>query len=86
MNIAKKYATTQKAIEFLKSQEGVDTYNELIKMVEDAAYNTASSYSPSSEDGNLLFIDKHMGYLCTHSGVNASQYMSNLRLITKVRS
>lgn len=86
MNINKKYAKTQRAQEFLKSEEGVAVYAELIKMVGDTGYNTASSFSPSAEDGNLLFVDKHMNYLCAHLGVNSSHYLSNLRLITKVRS
>ncbi len=54
-------------------------------MVNDESYNTASTFSPSAENGNLLFIDKHMNYLCGHLDVNATQYISNLRLITKVR-
>lgn len=85
MNIEKKYAKTQRAQEFLKSEEGRAVYDELLKMVDDTTYNTVSTFSPSAEDGNLLFIDKHMGYLCSHLAVNSSQYLSNLRLITKVR-
>lgn len=86
MNINKKYAKTQRAQEFLKSPEGHAAYAELLKMVGDEAYNTASTFSPSAENGDLLFVDKHMNYLCTHLGVNTTHYLSNLRLITKVRS
>ncbi|MGY4893414.1 MAG: hypothetical protein ACO1N2_01830 [Candidatus Saccharimonadota bacterium] len=85
MNEVKKYATTQRAVEFLKSPEGVAVYEQLLEMVDDKGYNTASTYSPSSENGNLLFIDKHMSYLCSHAGVVPAQYLSNLRLVTKVR-
>lgn len=85
MNQDKRYAKTQRAQEFLKSEAGVAAYTELVKMLEDDNYNTVSSFSPSAEDGKLLFIDKHMNYLCTHLSVNANQYLSNLRLITKVR-
>lgn len=81
----KSYAKTQRAQDFLKSEAGIAAYNELKRMIEDDSYNTCSSFSPSAEDGKLLFIDKHMSYLCTHLGVNAEQYLSNLRLITKVR-
>lgn len=81
----KSYAKTQRAQEFLKSEAGIQAYTELLRMLEDENYNTVSSFSPSAEDGKLLFIDKHMSYLCSHLGVNASQYLSNLRLITKVR-
>lgn len=86
MNQDKRYAKTQRAQEFLKSEAGLAAYGELMKMLEDENYKTVSSFSPSAEDGKLLFIDKHMNYLCTHLSVNANQYLSNLRLITKVRT
>lgn len=85
MIIDKKYAKTQRAQAFLESEEGVAAYGELCRLVEDENYNTASSFSPSATDGNLLFIDKHMNYLCGHLSVNTTQYLSNLKLITKVR-
>jgi hypothetical protein len=85
MDLTKRYAKTQRAQEFLKSEEGQAVYAELCKMVEDDSYNTVSTFSPSAEDGSLLFIDKHMTYLCTHLSVKSDQYLSNLRLITKVR-
>ena len=65
MNIDKKYAKTQRAQLFLKSEEGMSAYNELCRLVEDEEYNTTSTFSPSATDGNLLFIDKHMNYLCS---------------------
>lgn len=85
MSPDKRYAKTQRGQLFLESQEGVSAYQELIKMVDDTNYNTASTFSPSAQDGNLAFIDKHMNYLCAHLNVNTAHYLSNLRLITKVR-
>ena len=85
MNNSKVY-TTQKAKDFLNSLEGAEAYANLVKMENDAGYKTISSYSPASEDGVLTFIDKHMNYLCSHTGVNATQYVSNLKLITKIRT
>ncbi len=85
MDHFKKYAKTQRAQEFLKSEHGKSAYEELVKMVSDITYNTKSTYSPSADDGNLLFIDKHMNYLCTHLTTDTGQYLSNLRLSTKVR-
>lgn len=85
MHLDKRYSKTIKAQDFLKSEEGMTIYNELLKMIDDANYNTESSFSPSAEDGVLLFIDKHMNYICTHLDMNANQYLSNLRLITKKR-
>lgn len=85
MSPDKRYAKTQRAQLFLESEEGINAYRELIKMVEDTTYNTTSTFSPSAVDGNLAFIDKHMNYLCAHLNVSTTQYLSNLRLITKVR-
>lgn len=85
MSPDKRYAKTQRAQLFLESPEGIAAYQELIKMVENDEYNTTSTFSPSAQDGNLAFIDKHMSYLCAHLNVNTTHYLSNLRLITKVR-
>ena len=85
MNLDKRYSRTQRAQVFLTSDAGQAIYDELVSMVEDANYNTTATFSPSAENGNLLFVDKHMNYLCAHLDVNANQYLSNLRLITKVR-
>lgn len=84
MNNSRIY-TTQRAQNFLNSAEGAEAYADLMKMQSDAGYKTVSSYSPTSEDGVLTFIDKHMNYLSTHTSVNATQYVSNLKLITKIR-
>lgn len=85
MSPSQKYAKTQRAQQFLKSEEGIAAYQELLRMVEDATYNTESTFSPSHTDGNLSFIDKHMEYLCGHLNVKTDHYLSNLRLITKIR-
>jgi len=77
--------TTQRAKDFLTSPEGLAAHADLLEMESDKGYKTIATYSPSSEDGVLLFIDKHMNYLSSHAGVNATQYVSNLRLITKIR-
>ncbi len=85
MNLDKRYARTGRAQAFLDSEAGQAIYDELIAMVNDEGYNTTSTFSPGAENGSLLFVDKHMNYLCSHLDVNANQYLSNLRLITKVR-
>lgn len=85
MTIDKKYAKTQRALQFLESDNGKTAYIELLRMVDDAEYNTTSTFSPRAENGTLLFVDKHMNYLCAHLDVNANQYLSNLRLISKIR-
>jgi hypothetical protein len=80
-----KDTTTQRAKNFITSPEGIEAHSILMAMVNDEGYKTVSTYSPSSADGNLLFIDKHMNYLSSHTAVNAGQYVSNLKLITKIR-
>lgn len=77
---------TQRAKDFLASSEGKAAYADLRSMEQDKEYKTDSTYSPSSKDGCLLFIDKHMNYLATHKSVNSMQYISNLKLIAKIRN
>lgn len=83
--MTKNVHKTHKVQEFLDSEEGLNAHAELTKMMESADYNTSSTYSPASDDGILSFIDKHMTYLCCHLSVDASQYVANIRLITKIR-
>lgn len=58
-------------------------------MENDPTLNTrASSYSANSElypDGQIPFVDKHIAYLMDHPRVDYNQYLSNLRLMLKVR-
>jgi hypothetical protein len=77
---------TIRAQEFLDSPEGIRAYEELVAMAKNVSYNTNSTYSPRSDNGDLSFVDKHMTYLCSHQGMNAAQYVSNLRLITKINN
>ena len=56
-------------------------------MVQDASYNTKPSFSANTErypDNLIPFIDKHLDYLMTHKSVNPQQYISNLRLMTRL--
>ena len=57
-------------------------------MVADEKYNTDSTYSSDTitySDHLIPFVDKHMQYLIMHPSVDAEQYLSNLRLMTRVR-
>lgn len=63
--------------------------NELRTMLEDDHYNTVSSYIASTEiytNHQIPFIEKHMAYLRSHPKVNPDQYLSNLRMMTKIRT
>jgi hypothetical protein len=74
--------TIQKKI-FFESDEGVWLRNELARMVESGNYNTRSTYTAASTD-KLLFIDKHMNYISNYPNIDRRQYVSNLKLKTKL--
>lgn len=81
-------ATTSKKIVFSDSENGVKARQILLAMDEDQAYNTAPSYSADSSkypDNMKPFIDKHMDYLTAHANLNAEHYISNLRLLTRLK-
>lgn len=49
---------------------------------------TKGIYSPSavdSPDGQLTFVEVHLGYLKKHKQVNAAQYLSNLEIMIRQR-
>ncbi|MGB4758958.1 MAG: hypothetical protein WBP26_02785 [Candidatus Saccharimonadales bacterium] len=73
---------------FLTSPEGIDTLNTLREMEESDSYYTESSYSANSAlyaDNLIPFADKHIQYLMTHPNMDPLQYISNLKLMTRVR-
>ncbi len=77
-------SNTLSAQKFLKSAEAKAIRNVLRTMMQSRECNTTATYSPSS-DGPLSFEDKHMHYLSQHTSMNPQHYLSNLRLITKIR-
>ena len=77
----RKYLLTPEEVERVE--------NELRKMLEDDNFNTLSSYIASTEvysDHKIPFVQKHMAYLRSHPKVNPDQYLSNLRMMTKIRA
>ncbi len=80
--------TTKKRVDLYKTEEGARILHELRAMVTDEKYNTGSTYSTDAaacSDHLIPFVDKHMQYLIVHPSVDAEQYLSNLRLMTRVR-
>jgi len=70
------------------TEESVAIEQTLRDMVESATYHTESSYSADGDkypEGIIPFIDKHMKYLRSHPTTDPQQYLSNLRLMTRVR-
>jgi hypothetical protein len=59
----------------------------LLEMEGDARYNTASRYVADSEkypDNVITFSEQHLEHLRKFPDVNPHQYISNLRLMTKL--
>lgn len=74
------------AVDFLNSEEGVAIRKQLEEMAGSDKYNTISSYSANTKiytDNLIPFVDKHLYYLASHSGINPALYVSNLRLMTR---
>lgn len=61
---------------------------ELQMMVEDDSYHTEPGYSIDTTaypDSSVPFIESHVAYLHKHPQVDPKHYLSNLRLMLKVR-
>ena len=81
-------STKKKSINFFESEEGQEVERTLISMALDKAYNTEASYSANIEtypNHQIPFVDKHMNYLRAHPATDPTQYLSNLRLMTRIR-
>jgi hypothetical protein len=73
---------------FTDDIEAAETEQRLRDMVIDTSFNTESSYSANETlypDNVIPFVDKHMAFLRTRSGIDPQQYLSNLRLMTRIR-
>ena len=80
--------TFKKKISFRDSETGALIKKALRHMETDNAYFTKSMYNSNESlypDHDMSFVEKHMHYLHTHPNVNPQQYLSNLRLMTRVR-
>lgn len=70
--------------QFLVSDIAEEIKQQLALMEESPGYHTRTSYSPSKAE-ETSFTDTHIEYLSKHPNVKPSEYMSNLRLKTKLR-
>ena len=81
-------STGTKKNSFFNAEERAKIEETLRLMATDLAYNTKSSYSANSDlhpDNLVNFVDKHMSYLTSHPSVDPNHYVSNLRLMTRIR-
>jgi len=72
--------------EFLSSKEADSLREELQKMVDDPQYNTIVRYSTLTNSSKSEFVQKHMEYMSKYPTMKHTQYVSNLRLMTKLKS
>jgi hypothetical protein len=82
-------AIAKKRISFLDSGEGIQARQTLQSMTEDSMYNTGPSYSANTglyPDNLVPFVAKHMNYLIAHPNLDAHQYVSNIRLMTRIKT
>ena len=80
--------TAKKRVHFKESELGIAIRQSLVLMASDTAFNTSSSYSSNTTnhpDNLISFVDKHMDYLENHPGTDPGQYVSNLRLMTRIK-
>ena len=65
-----------------------DILDALKLMVEDPSYHTKPGYNVDEEtypDNKIPFLEEHVNYLKKHPQVNPEHYLSNLRIMLKVR-
>lgn len=77
-------ANSISAQKFLVSKEAETIRETLEAMMDDPEFNTTSLYSSAAGE-KQLFVDKHLRYLSLHTNLNADHYLSNLRLMTRIR-
>lgn len=75
--------TSEYKRQFLASAEATEVKLELERMVSSPLYATKTFYTPM--DSEQSFVDKHMTYLSERPKLKASEYLANLRLMTKAR-
>ena len=81
-------ANPQAVTRFTDSEVGMFILQSLQSMEQDNRYNTTSSYSANitAHPDNLIpFAQKHMQYLSAHPKLDPTQYLSNLRLMTRIK-
>lgn len=80
--------TAKKKIDLFNSPEGLEIRAELSQMEQDNTYITESSYTADCDkypNKRMPFIETHLTYLNKHAEVNPGHYLSNLRLMLRVR-
>lgn len=81
-------ASYSKKRAFRNEQEEAEVEQMLRAMMNDDRYDTKPSYSADTEahpDNLISFVDKHMKYLSARPNLDPFHYVSNLKLMTRIR-
>lgn len=81
-------ANSKRKSTFFDEEEGLKIKQALVEMATNVNYNTESSYSANAllyPDHLIPFVEKHINYLLTHPSTDPQHYISNLRLMTRIR-
>lgn len=81
-------AKHKRASDFFETAEGIAFTEKLKHMAQDPAFHTPATYSSNSDlhpDNTVSFVEKHSNYIQKHPKVDPQQYLSNLRVMTRVR-
>lgn len=68
-------------MEFLGSDKAIELKNELTAMTKNPIYNT---HVFAIDSDPLRFVEKHMRYMSNHLSMDHSQYVQNIKLMTKL--
>ena len=80
--------TNKKKSNFYESPAGIKSREELLEMMADPKFKTKAYYSANTTlhpNNKMTFVEKHMDYLSNHQSMDPDHYLSNLRLMTRVK-
>ena len=75
----------QSRLKFLASDELVVIRQTLLDIAADPHYNTKSVYTTAEQPESSVFVEKHIAYMSNNLNITPEQYLSNLRLRTRIR-
>lgn len=73
---------------FYDTPAGIEARQVLTAMLADEAFKTEAGYAANiilHPDNQISFVDKHMDYLRLHPATDPKHYLSNLRLMTRIK-
>jgi hypothetical protein len=71
---------------FFDSEVASIAKSELKLMDKDPQYNTQGTFSARYTGHVMPFVERHMKYLSEHPKLDAQHYLSNLKLMTRIKS